>query len=90
MSNVKPYWAFPAWKHRNEQDKEIVVTKVEDGAWVSVEGHTTKNVTQQATALERAVIFIDTMDDTVKVHVWSDPTKEDPTHVITLKREDKE
>ena len=87
MNTMKPNWPFPAWKHKNPNDREIVVTKVEDGVWVDVDGHTTMNITPQASSLEKSIIFIDTMDEDVRVHVWADPEQEDPTHVITLKRE---
>ena len=87
MNNkMHPYFDFPAWKRKNENDREMVVTKVEDGIWIYIDGHNTMT-TKDAARLDMSVIFIDTLHEDVVVHVWSDPDEEDPTHAITLKRE---
>jgi hypothetical protein len=85
VSNVS--YDIPAQKRLNENDREVVVTKVEDGVWIYIDGYITMNMTRQASPLEQSVIFIDTQDRDVRVHVWSDPEEEDATHVINLKKE---
>ena len=79
-------YEIPAQKRINPNDREMVLTKVDDGLWIHIDGHNNFTTTDDATALQKSIILIDTANDDVKVHIWGHPDVEDPTDVIELKR----